>query len=93
MVNNDIDDNGLKMIAESLETNDLLVSLKLYYNHFGQLSLQAFHKYRMKHNKQGIIDLLYIAERFWDFHTYIVDNHIEMAYVEQNIPYDVQVST
>lgn len=30
MVRNDIDDNGLKMIAESLETNDMLVSLKLY---------------------------------------------------------------
>jgi hypothetical protein len=38
MVRNDIDDNGLKMIAESLETNDMLVSLKLYQNHFGQIS-------------------------------------------------------
>ena len=35
MTKNDIDDNGLKMIAESLETNDQLVSLKLYYNNFG----------------------------------------------------------
>lgn len=39
MVRNDIDDNGLKMIADSLETNMMLVSLKLYYNHFGQKSL------------------------------------------------------
>ena len=39
MVRNDIDDNGLKMIAESLETNEMLVSLKLYHNHFGQLAL------------------------------------------------------
>jgi len=49
MVRNDIDDNGLKMIAESLETNDMLVSLKLYENHFGQLALQSFHKLRLKH--------------------------------------------
>lgn len=48
MVRNDIDDNGLKMIAESLETNDMLVSIKLYHNHFGQMALQAFHKLRLR---------------------------------------------
>lgn len=35
MTKNDIDDNGLKMLAESLETNDKLISLKLYWNNFG----------------------------------------------------------
>lgn len=35
MTRNDIDDNGLKMIAESLENNNILISLKLYWNHFG----------------------------------------------------------
>jgi len=29
---------------------------------------------------------------FWDFHTYIVDDHIEMAYIDTRIPYDVTVS-
>ena len=35
MTTNDIDDNGLKMLAECLETNEYLVSLKLYNNNFG----------------------------------------------------------
>jgi len=35
MTRNDIDDNGLRMLAESLTTNDSLLSLKLYENHFG----------------------------------------------------------
>ncbi len=65
MTRNDIDDNGLKMIAESLETNDTLVSLKLYWNHFGQLSLKEFHKLAKKNQK---------LDKYWDFYTYIVDN-------------------
>ena len=32
MTTNDIDDNGLKMLAECLETNEYLVSLRLYNN-------------------------------------------------------------
>lgn len=35
MTFNSIDDNGLKMIAEALDTNNTLVSLKLYNNDFG----------------------------------------------------------
>lgn len=73
MTYNSIDDEGLKMIAESLDTNDTLVSLKLYYNDFGQKSLQEFHKLRNKERK---------GDWFWDFHTYIVDDHVDMAYVE-----------
>lgn len=34
MVRNDIDDNGLKMLAEALNDNDVLVSIKLYENNF-----------------------------------------------------------
>lgn len=48
------------------------------------MALQEFHKLR-KRPKKG--------DWFWDFHTYIVDNHIEMAYIETAVPYDVQVST
>ncbi|EAS05339.1 hypothetical protein TTHERM_00695730 (macronuclear) [Tetrahymena thermophila SB210] len=83
MTRNDIDDNGLKMIAESLETNDSLISLKLYWNHFGQMALQEFHKLRTRPRKENW---------YWDFHTYIVDSHIEMAYIETRVPYDVTVS-
>ena len=83
MTNNDIDDNGLKMIAESLETNEQLVSLKLYNNHFGQAALMEFHKLRNRPRK---------GDWFWDFHTYIVDNHIEMAYIDTSVPYDINVS-
>lgn len=35
MTRNDIDDNGLRMIAEALKENTTLVSVKLYWNHFG----------------------------------------------------------
>ena len=84
MTRNDIDDSGLRMIAESLETNDSLVSLKLYYNHFDQSSLQEFHKLRNKPKK---------GDWFWDFHTQIVDNHIEIAYLETQINFDIHVST
>ena len=40
MTRNGIDDNGLKMVAESMETNEYLVSLKLYFNDFGQMALR-----------------------------------------------------
>jgi hypothetical protein len=55
MTRNDIDDNGLRMIAEryindiylfSMHHNDVLVSVKLYWNHFGQDALRAWHKLR-----------------------------------------------
>ncbi|EGR33186.1 hypothetical protein IMG5_060000 [Ichthyophthirius multifiliis] len=83
MTYNDIDDNGLKMIAEALESNKSLVSLKLYFNHFGQMALQEFHKLRIKPRKEIW---------YWDFHTYVVDDHIEMAYIDTRIPYDIFVS-
>lgn len=78
MTRNDIDDNGLKMIAESMETNFALISLKLYWNHFGELALKQFHKLSKK--KEA-------GERYWDFVTYIVDNQISMGHVDTKIPY------
>jgi hypothetical protein len=83
MTHNGIDDNGLKMMAESLETNDNLVSLKLYFNDFGQLSLREFHKLAKRQEK---------VATYWDFTTYVVDNEIQMAQVDNFIKYDVTVS-
>jgi hypothetical protein len=57
--------------------------MKLYYNDFGQLSLREFHKLYKRKEK---------IPQFWDFTTYIVDNEIQMAYVENNIKADIHVS-
>ncbi len=62
MTRNGIDDGGLKMLADALEVNDTLRSLKLYYNDFGESSLREFHKLSKRHSNW-----------FWDFTTYIVD--------------------
>ena len=35
MTSNDIDDDGLRMIADALSLNSTLLSIKLYYNNFG----------------------------------------------------------
>lgn len=88
MTRNDIDDEGLRMLAESLAESQTLVSVKLYWNHFGQESLKVFHK--LQTNKEK-----YRGESDWffDFYTYVVDDHIEMAYLDTEIPYDVQVTT
>lgn len=83
LTHNSIDDNGLKMIAESLETNDNLVSLKLYFNDFGQQSLREFHKLARRLEK---------VTTYWDFTTYVVDNEIQMAQIDNAIKYDVEVS-
>ena len=83
MTRNGIDDGGLKMIAESLETNDSLVSLKLYWNHFGQQTLKEFNKLSKKQEK---------VERYWDFMTYIIGNEILMGQIDTKTRYDVEVS-
>lgn len=82
MIKCDIDDNGLRMIAESLDFNDTLLSLKLFWNNFDQESLRVFHY--LKNKKRS-------GPWFWDFVTYIVDDHYEMAYYETKINYDVLV--
>lgn len=71
------------MLAESLETNDSLVSLKLYFNDFGQQSLREFHKLAKRMEK---------VTTYWDFTTYVVDNEIQMAEIDNHIKYDVEVS-
>lgn len=85
MTTNDIDDEGLRYLAESLEDNETLVSMKLYWNHFGQPSLEAYHKL-MKDQKRG-------SDWFFDFVTYYVDGKLQMAFLETKIPYDVGVSS
>ena len=82
MIKCDIDDNGLRMIAESLDVNETLFSLKLFWNHFDQDSLKVFHYLKNKKRR---------GDWFWDFVTYIVDDHFEMAYYETKIAYDVLV--
>ena len=59
------------------------MSLKLYWNHFGQLSLREFHKLAKRREN---------SQTFWDFKTYIVDNEIQMALEDNNIKYDIEVS-
>ena len=49
-----------------------MVSLKLYFNDFGQLSLREFHKLAKKMSN---------IQTYWDFTTYVVDNEIQMAEV------------
>ena len=39
-----------------------------------------FHKLRNRERR---------GDWFWDFHTYVVDSHIEMAYIDTSIPYDI----
>lgn len=82
MVKCDIDDNGLRMIAESLFENEVICSLKLFYNHFDQMSLRVFHELKGKERN---------SDWFWDFITYIIDEKYQMAYYETKIPYDVNV--
>ena len=87
MTTNDIKDDGLRMLGESLYENTTLASLKLYWNHFDQGSLRVFHDLLRNVAKDGEGRKFY-----FDFDTYIVDDHIDMCLAENNIPYDVQVS-
>jgi len=88
MTRNDIDDDGLRMLGESLYENGNLTSLKLYWNNFDQGSLKVFHD--LKYN--FIRDEDYQVQYYFDFDTYIVDGHLEMCYVDNEIPYNVKVS-
>jgi Ran GTPase-activating protein (RanGAP) involved in mRNA processing and transport len=88
MTRNDIDDDGLRMLGESLYENGNLTSVKLYWNNFGQGSLRVFHD--LKYN--FVRDEDYQVQYYFDFDTYLVDGHLEMCYVDNNIPYEVAVS-
>jgi len=79
LTRNDIDDNGLKMIAEGMEHNDSIISLKLQWNHFDQLALKAF--VDLKAKKPG-------KKYFFDFAPYVVDNHFEISYTDTQCPFD-----
>lgn len=80
LTNNRIGDEGLSRLAESLFHNQVLMSFKLFGNHFDQQSLKLFHR-------------LFKCERdfkyYADFDTYDVDDEVQMAYVDQRIPNDV----
>jgi Ran GTPase-activating protein (RanGAP) involved in mRNA processing and transport len=80
--NNNIGDEGLSRIAESLFHNQVLMSFKLFGNHFDQQSLKLFHRL-FKTEK----DFKYYA----DFETYEVDDNVLMAYIDKLIPNDVTV--
>lgn len=75
-----IENEGLSHIAESLFHNQVLMSFKLFGNHFDQRALVLFHKLFKTER-----DFKYYA----DFETYEVDDQIQMAYVDQQIPNDV----
>lgn len=87
MTTNNINDDGLRMLGDSLYLNNTLASLKLYWNDFDQSSLKVFHDLLTNVAKETD------RQFFFDFETYIVDDHIEMCLVEKKIPYDVEVSS
>jgi Ran GTPase-activating protein (RanGAP) involved in mRNA processing and transport len=82
MTHNNITDDGLSRLAESLFHNKTLLSFKLYGNHFGQGCLQLYHKLFQTEREN---------EWYPDFNTYIVDDEVQMAYVETTAPYDIMV--
>ena len=83
MTTNDIDDEGLTQIAKALFKNEILVSVKLYWNHFEKKAKDAFHKLLCEENPNRTSDW------FLDFTTYIVDDQIQIAHVENFLPYDI----
>jgi Ran GTPase-activating protein (RanGAP) involved in mRNA processing and transport len=83
MSTNDIDDEGLALIAKALFKNEILVSVKLYWNHFDTKSKDVFHKLLCEENPNRTSDW------FLDFTTYIVDDQIQIAYVDNALPYDI----
>lgn len=80
---NNINDLGLTLLAQSLEANQTLMSFKVFWNHFGQDSLTCFQ--HLFHLKRG---------RLWlpDFTIYFVDDHWEIAYVEQGAEADAAIN-
>jgi len=56
MTTNDIDDEGLALIAKALFKNEILVSVKLYWNHFDTKSKDVFHKLLCEENPNRTSD-------------------------------------
>ena len=72
---NNIHDDGLSRIAESLDINAKLQVLKLYgHNYFGQESMGLFFKLQEKKPKGWI-----------DFEVVVVDDHYDLAYVDNEV--------
>lgn len=69
---NNINDDGLSRLAESLNINNSIQIVKLFgHNYFGQESMGLFFKLQTKKPK------------YWlDFVVYIVDDHYDMGYVD-----------
>jgi hypothetical protein len=80
LTNNNIHDLGLSRLAEALSVNTTLLSFKLFNNHFGQPCLRLFH---------ALFQTPRDNEWYPDFTTYIVDDQVQMAYVETQVPYDI----
>lgn len=83
MSTNDISDEGLYLVAKALKKNDLLVSVKLFWNHFGSKSTQAFHELINEKNPNRSSDW------FLDFETNLVDDIPQIAYLESSLPYEI----
>lgn len=85
MTTNDITDDGLYIIAQALKKNDTLFSVKLYYNHFGDRARKEFYELLREENPARTSDW------FLDFTIYKVDEVIQIAYVDNALPYDIYV--
>lgn len=83
MTTNDISDDGLSLIANALRKNEILVSVKLFWNHFGEKSTLDFHKLINEKNPNRSSDW------FLDFETNLVDEKPQIAYLESSLPYDI----
>ncbi len=85
LTTNDITDDGLFLLAQSLQKNDSLFSLKLYFNHFGPRAKAEFYELlRAEHPGRT-------SDWFLDFTVYKVDDQIQIALVDNQLPYDIAV--
>ena len=82
LTSNSINDEGLSRLAEALFHNQKLLSFKLFGNNFDQQSLNLFHR---------LFETPRDNEWYPDFTTYFVDNHVEMAYLENHVVYDIEI--
>lgn len=82
LTSNNIRDEGLSRLAEAFFHNTTLLSFKLFGNHFDQQCLKLFHR---------LFQTPRTNEWYPDFTTYYVDEQVQMAYIETQVPYDIYV--
>jgi len=82
LTNNNIRDEGLSRLSEAFFHNTTLLSFKLFGNHFDQQCLKLFHR---------LFQTPRTNEWYPDFTTYYVDEQVQMAYIETQVPYDIYV--